>query len=127
MALRILTGIIAIKVPTGRAIIGFNPHRLISADSTTTSLSETTTIGRNAQFEAVPAKLVALRQLGIQTFNVNAIVGLADDFSEHLRVNDEVNRDQLTISWNASVDVTKPFIRILAEEISYMVIGTVPD
>ena len=126
MALRVLTGILAVSVPTGEAVIRFNPHNLLSADSPTTSLSGTTTIGPNVRFDAVPAKLVALRQLVIVTHNVNALVGLADDFRERLRVDDSIDRDQLRITWNAAVNLDRPFIRILPEEISYMVIGVVP-
>lgn len=127
MALRILTGFLTMGPPRGEAIIRFNPHGLLSADSPTTSLGEISTIGGNGRFEAVPAKLVALRELRVNTRNVNALIGLADSFSTTCKVGDSIDRDQLKITWDAAVDVAKPFIRILPQEISYMVIGEVPD
>ncbi|MBK7874921.1 MAG: hypothetical protein IPJ77_04090 [Planctomycetes bacterium] len=127
MALRILTGIITVGPPRGEATIRFEPHGLASADSTATTVSELKAIGGSGRFTATPAKFVALRELGIQTFNVNAVFGLADNFSEALKVGDSITRDELRITWDAAADLSKPFIRVLPREISYMVIGNVPD
>jgi hypothetical protein len=63
----------------------------------------------------------------IQTSNVNAVFGLADDFREQLTVDDEISVNQLKITWNAAVNLDKPFIRLLPHEISYMVVGIVAD
>ena len=111
MALRILTGIVNITKDgpkSGVVRIGFNPHVRISGDA---SLAERKTIGPAGRFVAAPAKHVALRQ--ITFFDL-------DSDKNRFSVGDEIDRDVLRITWNGTG-------ASFSEEISYLVIGEVPD
>jgi len=112
MALRILTGLVNVSSggpKTGNVTISFNPHQRSAG---TVGVVERTTIGPAGRFIAVPGKVVALRQI--------KLIGV-DPMSDYsFRLNDSISRDALTIRWRA----TGP---AFTEEISYMVVGEVPD
>jgi len=112
MALRILTGLVNVSSggpKTGNVTISFNPHQRSAG---TVGVVERTTIGPAGRFTAVPGKVVALRQI--------KLIGV-DPMSDYsFRLNDSISRDALTIRWRA----TGP---AFTEEISYMVVGVVPD
>jgi hypothetical protein len=112
MALRILGGMVNITSDgpkNGRVAIGFNPHDLVDGDA---ALAERTTLGPAGRFTAVPLKMVALRQI--------TLIGTFPMGDYRFRVNDEITRDDLVISWHGDGPA-------FSEEISYLVIGEVPD
>ncbi|HUG38739.1 MAG TPA: hypothetical protein VML54_17405 [Candidatus Limnocylindrales bacterium] len=109
--MRILTGIVNITSDgpkSGTVRIRFNPHEKLDGD---VSVVERGTIGPAGRFVAVPAKHVALRQI---TF-----IDL-DSAKNRFSVGDEITRDRLRITWSGTG-------ASFSEEISYLVIGEVPD
>jgi hypothetical protein len=111
MPLRILTGIVAIgpRGPkSGNVRIQFNPHRRIDGDA---NVTERGTVGPAGRFAAVPAKHVALRQITL--IDTDAAIN-------RFTVNDAITRDALRISWKGRG-------ASFSEEISYLVVGEVPE
>src|SRR5262245_47784848 len=114
MALRILSGFVNIGnnpgPKNGRVAIRFSDHQLIDGDAT---IIERKTIGPEGRFIATPAKHVALRQI--------TLIGASGTMPNYtFRLGDEITRDDLVITWNGSGPA-------FSEEVSYMVIGEVPD
>ena len=124
MAVRVLSGIIVCGAPVSFVRIGFNPHQVLETDpnSSATTVSERRAIGPARDFVSTPAKHVALRQLVFQTRG-----GGGQSVHEELVVNDAISATELRVSWNAAVDLNTDFSQIVPVEISYMVIGEVPD
>lgn len=120
MAIRILTGVISCGPPVGFVRIGFNPHLRLQAGAGNTTVLEMSEIGPARDFAAIPAKHVALRQLAFQR------VGTASEHTDCV-VNDTISATELRVSWASSADISGPFARIVAAEISYMIVGEVPD
>lgn len=114
MALRILSGIVNAKrgTTTGSVRIGFNPHRRTRGDA---PVIKRRTIGPAGRFVRRPAKIVALRQINVPA----GPLSLLENWSRFI-VNDNVNRDRLVITWDREG-------LALVEEVSYLVIGEVPD
>jgi hypothetical protein len=115
MALRVLSGFVKIGdnpgPKNGRVAIRFSDHQLIDGDAT---IVERRTIGPEGRFVATPAKHVALRQITLIG------VGGASMPNYTFRLGDEITRDDLVITWNGSGPA-------FSEEVSYMVVGEVPD
>jgi hypothetical protein len=112
MALRVLSGLVNVKSSgpkNGRVRIGFDPHQKISGDA---SPVERRTIGPAGRFISIPAKIIALRQI--------SLIGLDPMADYKLRLGDTITRDDLEITWSGKGPA-------FSEEISYMVIGEVPD
>jgi hypothetical protein len=112
MALRVLSGFVNVKSTgpkNGRVRIGFDPHEKISGDANPV---ERKTIGPSGRFKSVPAKIIALRQV--------SLIGLDPIPDYKLRLGDTITRDDLEITWSGKGPA-------FSEEISYMVIGEVPD
>jgi hypothetical protein len=111
MAIRILTGIVNIGTTpgpkNGTVRIGFNPFALIAGPVPIVELGE---VGPAVRFNSVPAKMVALRQISI----------LIPTDEMRFTVNDEITRDDLTITWHGKG-------ACFSEEISFLVFGEVPD
>jgi len=124
MALRTLSGVIVCGAPVSFVRIGFNPNQTIEVDpnSSATSVTERRAIGPARDFVGTPAKHVALRQLVFQTRG-----GGGTGIHEELVVNDVISATELRVSWNAAVNLNADFSRIVPVEISYMVVGEVPD
>jgi len=124
MAIRILSGIIICGAPVSFVRIGFNPHQVLEVDpnSSATTVLERRAIGPARNFVSAPAKHVALRQLVFQTRG-----GGGQSVRQELVVNDTISATELRVSWNAAVNLNADFSRIIPVEISYMVIGDVPD
>src|SRR5262245_21374181 len=120
MALRILSGFVNIGnnpgPKNGRVAIRFSDHQLIDGDAT---IIERRTIGPAGRFIATPAKHVALRQ--ITAFSGTSGGPLSEAMPTYtFKVDDEITRDDLVISWSG----TGP---AFSEDISYLVIGEVPE
>ena len=87
MALRMLSGIIDVKDAPRQGNIGirFDPHERLNG-STGAFLSETKTTGPAGRFNAVPHKLIALRQTMFfdtpRIFSVDIRWNLADGISQ---------------------------------------------
>jgi len=112
MALRVLSGFVNVKSTgpkSGRVRIGFDPHQKISGDANPV---ERKTIGPSGRFVSTPAKLIALRQV--------SLIGLDPMADYKLRLGDTITRDDLEITWSGKGPA-------FSEEISYLVIGEVPD
>ena len=112
MALRVLSGFVNVKSTgpkSGRVRIGFDPHEKIAGDA---NPIERRTIGPAGRFVSTPAKLIALRQI--------AAIGLTPMPTYKFRLGDTITRDDLEITWSGSGPA-------FSEEISYLVIGEVPD
>ncbi len=112
MALRVLSGFVNVKSTgpkSGRVRIGFDPHQKISGDANPV---ERKTIGPSGRFVSTPAKLIALRQV--------SLVGVDPMADYKLRLGDTITRDDLEITWSGKGPA-------FSEEISYLVIGEVPD
>ena len=73
---------------------------------------EKKTLGPEGNFKKVPTKIVALRQIKVQSITTPSVTSL-----EKFKIGDYVNKQRLKITW--SYDLGK------IEEISYMVIGEV--
>jgi len=120
MALRILTGIVSVNVATaprnGSVTISFSPHALASGPAGATVI-ELSTIGPVGRFIRTPGKLVALRQV---RFLVTDTLISSDEI--RMMLNDTLDRDSLIITWDFRTNVPS-----MVEEISYLVIGEVPD
>jgi|GEM_PF-2964083 len=125
MAIRILSGIIVCGPPVSFVRIGFNPHQLIESDDSDNKLAQKKAIGPNRDFTKVPAKHVALRQLLFQ--RRHGALNFGEDISQKLIVIDTISASELRVTWDASVDLSSDFSRIIPIEISYMVIGEVAD
>lgn len=127
MAIRVLSGVIKCGAPVSFVRIGFNPHQVleVSPNSTATKVVERRRIGPNRDFTSTPAKHVALRELVFQ--RKHGAVNFGEDIHQTLVVNDTISATELKVSWNAAVDLTSDFSRVLPVEISYMVIGEVDD
>ncbi|MHC4547448.1 MAG: hypothetical protein ACYTEZ_01615 [Planctomycetota bacterium] len=95
MALRVLSGIVAIgRGPkNGSVTIDFLPHGAAAGGDA--DLIETTEVGPNAAFADVPAKHVALRQMKLSETTTDAAGG--DEWA--FIVNDRVDRNSLRITW----------------------------
>jgi hypothetical protein len=112
MALRVLSGFVNVKSTgpkNGRVRIGFDPHEKISGDANPV---ERKTIGPSGRFVSAPAKLIALRQI--------SLIGLDPVPDYKFRLGDTITRDDLEITWSGKGPA-------FSEEISYLVIGEVPD
>ena len=112
MALRVLSGFVNVKSTgpkSGRVRIGFDPHEKISGDA---NPIERKTIGPSGRFTSAPAKIIALRQV--------SLIGLDPMPDLKLRLGDTITRDDLEITWSGKGPA-------FSEEISYLVIGEVPD
>jgi len=112
MALRVLSGLVNIRSTgpkNGSVRIGFNPHQRTQG---TVSVVERATIGPAGRFVATPAKIIALRQI--------RLIAASPMPDYEFRLADEISRDSIRIRWNG---VGPAF----SEEVSYMVIGEVPD
>ena len=112
MAIRALSGVIfpgSATVGDNRVTINFTPHARTAGTANVGEMADT---GPAANFTAVPCKSVSLRQIKI----VNKHFTDTADFI----INDTVDTTSLTVRWIARDEA---FIG----EISYMVIGNVPD
>ena len=112
MALRVLSGLLNIRSTgpkSGSVRIGFNPHVRTQG---TIGVVERATIGPAGRFVAVPAKIIALRQI--------TALGLEPMPDYKFRLADTISRDSIRIRWSG---VGPAF----TEEVSYMIIGEVPD
>jgi hypothetical protein len=118
MALRILSGMIFIPrcgTRSGSVTVGFLPFALTAASNNTFELRRQREIGPKERFRARPAFVVGARQFGIVS-----IVGGGGYY--RMNIDDVTTRDSITIRWKARGDG-----RVDQEEISFMVIGEVPD
>lgn len=112
MAIRVLSGFVNIKSTgpkSGRVRIGFDPHQKISGP---VNIAERKTIGPSGRFISAPAKIIGLRQI--------TLIGLDPMRDYKFRLGDTLTRDDLEITWSGSGPA-------FSEEVSYMVIGEVPD
>ena len=116
MAIRVLSGVLVTRDhASGTATIHFNDHRVTG---TLTRADKTQELGPSGRFEHAPCKVVAMREIKIRE---GESLDYRDVETDYLRIDDTViNRDRLEIEWLASGGS-----RI--EEISYMIIGEVPD
>lgn len=114
MTLKIMSGIISPLKRNGYVEIMFDDHTIHhSSDANTT---EKKTIGPAGNFKRVPTKIVALRQIKVQTTVAPAVGGPSS--LERFKIGDYCNTQRLKVTWS-----TSSTSRI--EEISYMVIGEV--
>ena len=118
MSLRILSGMIFIPrggIGTGTVTITFRPFEISAASRPEFELRKRRSIGPDGRFVARPASMVAVRQfsvlIGAPLFDVNVKV----------KIDDNVTRDAITISWSPG-----PHARVDQEEIPFIVIGEVP-
>jgi hypothetical protein len=112
MALRVLSGLVNIRSSgpkSGSVRIGFNPHQRTQG---TVGVVERATVGPAGRFVAVPAKIIALRQI--------TLLGIGPMPDYKFRLADTISRDSIRIRWSG---VGPAF----SEEVSYMIIGEVPD
>ena len=77
---------------------------------------EKKTLGPAGNFNKVPTKIVALRQIRVQSVGAPVVGG--PNSLEKFKIGDYVNKQRLKITWSASSHSE-------IEEISYMVIGEV--
>ena len=115
MALRILSGMIKVPqggVSTGSFNISFNPFQM-TASSAGFELRKKKEIGPKFRYIRSPASIVTARQFSILPINN----------SQRLNINDDVTRDSMTVDWVRKANQE----RIDLEEITFMIIGEVPD
>lgn len=108
-----MSGIVLPSKTKGYVKIMFDDHS-IQHDSDG-NVVEKKTLGPEGNFKKVPTKIVALRQIKVQTV-VAPVVG-GPSSTEKFKIGDYINKQRLKITWSA--DLGK------IEEISYMVIGEV--
>jgi hypothetical protein len=114
MTLKIMSGIVSPLKQNGYVEIMFDDHAIHhSSDANTT---EKKTIGPAGNFIRIPTKIVALRQIKVQSVGAPMVGGPSS--SERFKIGDYCNTQRLKITWSASSTS-----RI--EEISYMIIGEV--
>jgi hypothetical protein len=112
MALRILSGML--KVPRGGtvrgdAVITFEPFELSSATPSSTELRKMRVQGAPGRFVRRPSTIIAARQFG-------ALAHVHAQF----RIEDDVLRDSMTITWNNDGGS-------FTDEIPFIVVGEVPE
>ena len=113
MTLKIMSGIVLPSKTSGYVKIMFDDHAI--QHSSDGNVLEKKTIGPEGNFKKVPAKIVSLRQIKVQT-TVAPVVG-GPSAPVKYKIGDSINTQRLKITWSAG------FGKI--EEISYMVIGEV--
>ena len=116
MALRILSGMIKVPrggVSTGSFNIGFSPFQMTNASSAGFELRKKKEIGPNGRYIESPASIVTARQFSIVPINS----------SHRLNINDAVTRDSMTVDWVSKANQA----RVDLEEVTFMIIGEVPD
>jgi hypothetical protein len=119
MAIRCLSGMI--KIPnggsrTGTVEIGFLPFEMTAAPNDDFELRKRRQFGPQTRFVRTPCSIVAARQFA-------HLFPLPHHASYRGRIDDEVTRDSITISWNTSASEG----RVDQEEIPFLVIGEVAD
>ena len=122
MAMRVLSGVLVTRESPrgGAATIRFMPHALgrrSDGSSSVGELAKTIEQGPERRFNDKPCRMVALRE--IKAADETARGGFYA--RQHaFRIDTTGTRDALTITWDVTGDTA-------IEEISYMVIGEVPD
>ncbi len=112
MATRVVSGIIfpgTALVGDNEVTISFNPHERTSG---TANVSERREVGPDGGFTSTPCKAVSLRQIEVKGNPFQDDAGFI--------VDDDISPDTLTVRWRHKKE---GFI----SEITYMVIGEVPD
>jgi len=113
MTLKIMSGIVLPLKQKGSVEIMFADHT--TQNSYNANTIEKKTVGPAGNFKKIPSKIVALRQIKVQTV-VTPSGG--PSFLEKFKIGDYVNKQRLKITWSAGDNSE-------IEEISYMVIGEV--
>ncbi len=115
MATRALSGILVTRDhPTGTATIHFSDH---SVTGTLDRAHKTRTIGPDGRFTSLPCKMVALREIKFRESGEGR-TGFPRSYG--FNINDtRLDRDSLEIEWEG--------VNAIIEEISYLIIGEVPD
>ena len=117
MALRALSGILVTRGHrSGSATIHFSDH---SVTGTLDRAEKTQEVGPSGRFLSVPCKIVSLREIWVYDR------GGRTDFPDRpgFEINDTtINRDYMEIEWRVTGSERSDL-----EEISYMIIGEVPD
>ena len=114
MALKIMSGIVIPSKQNGYIKVMFDDHAIEHISDG--GVVEKKTLGPEGNFKKVPTKMVALRQIKVQTVVAPAVGGPSS--LEKFKIGDYVNKQRLKITWSAGKHST-------IEEISYMVIGEV--
>ena len=113
MTLKVLSGIVSPKKQSGYVEIMFDDHGV--SNTSDANVIEKKTLGPEGNFKKTPTKMVALRQIKVQSV-VAPVVG-GPSSTEKFKIGDYINKQRLKVTW--STDNGK------IEEISYMVIGEV--
>jgi len=113
MTLKIMSGIVLPLKQKGSVEIMFADHT--TQNSYNANTIEKKTVGPAGNFKKIPSKIVALRQIKVQTV---VIPSGGPSFLEKFKIGDYVNKQRLKITWSAGDNSE-------IEEISYMVIGEV--
>ena len=108
-----MSGIVLPSKEKGYVKVMFDDHSI--QHSSDGNVVEKKTIGPAGNFKKVPAKIVSLRQIKVQS-TVAPVVG-GPTAAVKYKIGDSINKQRLKITW--SYDLGK------IEEISYMVIGEV--
>lgn len=115
IAIRVLSGILDTRGHNeGSVRIDFNPHGITG---TLDRIGQKHEIGPSHRFTEKPCKITALRQIDVAISHPGG--PHIRDIPEHERfkINSiDINRDYWEITWSGHI-----------EEISYMVVGNVPD
>jgi hypothetical protein len=114
MTLKIMSGIVLPSKQSGYVKVMFDDHAI--QHSSDGNVVEKKTIGPVGNFKKVPAKIVSLRQIKVQTIVAPTVGGPSS--LEKFKIGDYINKQQLKITWSAGRNS-------VIEEISYMVIGEV--
>ncbi len=114
MTLKIMSGIVLPSKQSGYVKITFDDHSIQHGSDA--QVVEKETIGPAGNFKKVPAKIVSLRQIKVQTIVAPAVGGPSS--LEKFKIGDYVNTQRLKITWHAGAHSE-------IDEISYMVIGEV--
>ena len=106
-----MSGIVLPLKQNGSVEIIFDDHT--THNSSNANTVEKKTIGPAGNFKKVPTKIVALRQIKVQSITTPSVTSL-----EKFKIGDYVNKQRLKITWSAGSNSE-------IDEISYMVIGEV--
>lgn len=108
-----MSGIVLPSKKKGYVKVMFDDHSIQHGSDA--DVVEKKTLGPEGNFEKVPTKIVALRQIKVTT-SVAPVVG-GPSTTEKFKIGDHINKQYLKITWDVG------FGEI--DEISYMVIGDV--
>ena len=113
MTLKIMSGIVLPSKRKGYVKVMFDDHSI--QHSSDGNVVEKKTLGPAGDFNKVPTKMVALRQIKFQTTST-PVAGGPTPVTKY-KIGDSINKQRLKITWSAGLGKI--------EEISYMVIGEV--